>query len=596
MAAQSASLAMPPTAAPTRRKSAWTRLAYLSALFAAAVAAQPADFVFRNGAVYTVTTEQPWAEAVAVSAGRIIYVGSNEGVSQYIGRDTQVVELAHGMLLPGFIDSHAHISSLTGVLDPALTLRGKPPQDVVAALRQFVAQHPNERMIRGGRWILESFPAQGADKHMLDSVVPNIPAVLTSIDGHHMWVNSKALELASIDKNTPDPEPSVSWFQRVPGSNEPTGFVVEEKAIDRVVSALAKAGYPLETHERLLEGFEKGLPILAAAGITTIFDAAARNEPDFYGTLHSLETQGQLPIRVFGAHALLLGLPSKGDPVDEFRTLRRAYHSDLLSAQMIKVFLDGSENNYTGYMLEPYTDRPQTRGQPLWRADDLNRLVQRADAAGIDMHMHVVGDAAARMALDAIAYAADKNGSRDRRHTIAHTIFVHPTDVPRFRRLGAIWQTTPAWAFMSPRNLVVLRAMGETRFAERIYRIGAALDQGAVVTFGSDLDSVNPGAIYAPLDQMQIAHTRQALREPRSAPMPNADQRLDVGDLIRCYTINGAYMLHMEKKIGSIAVGKRADLVVLQNNLFDSDQYDLHEARVLLTMMDGKVTYRSGSQ
>jgi predicted amidohydrolase YtcJ len=568
-------------------------LPFLLVAFSAALAAEPADFVFHNAAVYTVTTEKPWAAAVAVTGDRIVFVGNDREARAYIGKRTQVVDLAHGMLLPGFVDSHAHISSLATIFDPALTLRGQPPEAVLAALRQYVKSHPNEKMVRGGDWILESFLPNGPNKAMLDPILPDRPAVLMSIDGHHMWVNSKTLQLAGITKKTSDPEPGVSWFARDRDTGEPTGFVVEGKAIELVLNRLAGKGYPYETRERLAGGFEQGLPILAASGITTIFDAAAKDETDFYEILHGMEGRGQLTVRVFGAHALLSGFQANRDPIAEFAALRRSYHSDYLSVQMIKAFLDGSENNYTGYMLEPYADRPDTRGEPLWRQPDLNNLLQRADAAGIDVHMHVVGDAAARMALDAIAFATDTNGPRERRHTIAHTIFVHPDDIPRFRRVGAIWQTTPAWAQMSPRNIVVRRAMGETRFAERIYRFRAALDQGVIVTFGSDLDTVNPGAIYKPLDQMEIARTRQPLGRSDFAVMPEEGQRVNVADLIRCYTINGAYMLRMERKIGSIEVGKQADLVVLEKNLFDVSPYDIHRVPILLTMMAGKITYRA---
>jgi len=563
------------------------------ATFSAALGAQPADFVFRNGAVYTVTTEQPWAGAIAVTGERIVFVGNDRDAQEYIGKKTQVIDLAHGMLLPGFVDSHAHISSLATIFDPALTLRGQPPQAVLAALRQYVSSHPHERMVRGGDWILETFLPNGPNKAMLDPILPDKPAVLMSIDGHHMWVNSKTLELAGITQKTPDPEPGVSWFARDADTGEPTGFVVEGKAIELVLNQLAKNGYPYDTRARLAAGFEKGLPILAAAGITTIFDAAAKAETDFYEILHEMERREQLTVRVFGAHALLSGFQADRDPIEEFAALRRRYHSDYLSVEMIKAFLDGSENNYTGYMLEPYADRPDTRGEPLWRQQDLNNLVQRADAAGIDVHMHVVGDAAARMALDAIAFAATTNGPRERRHAIAHTIFVHPDDIPRFRTLGAIWQTTPAWAQMSPRNIVVRRAVGETRFAERIYRFRAALDQGVVVTFGSDLDTVNPGAIYKPLEQMEIARTRQPLGRSDLEAMPEEGQRVNVADLIRCYTINGAYMLRMSKKIGSIEAGKQADLVVLGKNLFDVSPYEIHRVPILLTMMAGKITYRA---
>jgi predicted amidohydrolase YtcJ len=561
---------------------------------AVAASAQPADFVFRNGAVYTVTNEKPWAEAVAVAGGRIVYVGTNSEVVAYIGKNTQVIDLAKGMLLPGFVDAHAHLSGLAGLFDVPLTLRGKQAPDVLAVVRKYVAEHPDERLIRGSGFIVEDFLPDGPNKRMLDTMIPDRPAVMRSIDGHYMWVNSRTLQLAGINANTPDPEPGVSWFQRFPNSREPTGFVIEGKAIAMVIEALQKQGFPFESRERLLKGLTKGLPIVAAAGITTVFDAGApRNESDFYSTLQELESRHELPVRVFGAHILSKGYEPDRDPIQDFNALRRQYHSDTLAAQMIKVVLDGSDNDHTAYMLEPYADNPQTRGQPLWPLAAFNDLVQRADVAGIDLHIHVVGDAAIRMALDAFAHAAEQDGSRDRRNTLAHVNFIHPDDIPRFRQLGVIWNSTPAWNMMSPRNITILHAMGEPRFSERVHRVQAAVEQGVIMDFGSDLESVHPGSIYRPLDQMEIGRTRQALGNPEFPVMPEVSQRMTIAELIRCYTINGAYMLRMEDQIGSISVGKRADLVVLEKNLFDVSPYAIHADPIRLTMMNGTVTYRA---
>lgn len=568
-------------------------LGYATLMVSPAVAAPAADYVFTNGAIYTVSEEQPWAEAVAVKGDRIVYVGSAKGAAEHIGKSTRKIDLAGGMLLPGFIDAHAHTSGFATLADADLADRTAPPEGIVERLRKFVESHPNEKLIRGSGWIYQTFGEAGPTKAMIDEIVPDRPAVLRSIDGHLMWVNSKTLELAGITADTPDPEPGVSWFQRLPGSREPSGFIVEGSAIGIVTSALEKLGYELNSAERLKEGYRLGLPIMSAAGVTAIFDAGISNEPVTYEILRKLEADGKLSIRLFGSHRYYADLPGseQDDPVGDFLKMRQKYHSDLLSVAQIKVAIDGSEDNHTAFMLDPYADIPEFRGKPLLSPERLNDLLQKADANDVDVHMHVVGDAGARMALDAIEYAKDRNGSRDRRHTLTHAILIHPDDIARFRKLGAIWQTTPSWTSMSPRNIAIEKAMGSERFAERMYPLGDAINQGVIVNYSSDLGSLNPAYIFKPLDQIQIGHTRQPIDKPDFNVMPRISQRVSVADSIRAYTINGAYMLRMEKKIGSIEVGKFADLVVLDRNLFDVSPYDLHKAVIKMTMMNGTVTY-----
>jgi predicted amidohydrolase YtcJ len=558
----------------------------LAAITSVALAGEPADFVFRHGAVYTVENEQPWAQAVAVKAGRIVYVGSETGVAEYIGKRTQVVDLANGMLLPGFIDSHAHITASETLPDAALTFRGQPPAVVLSALKRYVEEHPDERIIRGGGWIYEAFPSEGPTKEMIDPFIPDRPAVLKAIDGHNMWVNSKALEIAGIGRDTPDPLPGKSWFQRN-SQGDPTGFIVEHAAMEMLWDRLGARGYPFDSRARLAEGLRQGVPALAAAGITTMFDAGMSDPDTTFEVLRGMEMRGALIVRIYGSY---IYKPGGRDPVAVFNAFKQKYHSENLTIEMLKFFLDGTETNYTAYMLKPFTDRPESRGAPLIEPTTLDDLVQRADAAGIDVHMHVVGDGAAREGLDAVEHAIQHNGPRDRRHTLAHTILVDPADIPRFRRLGVIWQSTPSWTVMNSRNLTVRRLVGEERFSG-IYAFQSAIDQGVVVASGSDLTGLHLGDIYKPLDQMEIGHNRQAIDRPDDEVMPRPSQRLNIADLIRSYTINGAYMLRREHLLGSIKVGKQADLVVLDKNLFDVPDHDIHMVRVLLTMMGGKVTY-----
>lgn len=557
-------------------------------------AQEPADYIFKNGAVYTVESDQPWADAVAVKDGRIVYVGTVARLADFIGQDTKVIDMAGGMLMPGFVDAHVHSQTLTTLLDADLTDRGyATPAQLVERLRAYVDGHPDEKIIRGTGWSLETFGPTGPTKSMLDQLVSDRPVVLDSMDSHYMWVNSKALELADITGATPDPLPGKSWFQRMPGSREPSGFVAEGAAMQMIRQRLIAKGYELGGRALVRKGYERGLPMLAAAGVTTVFDAGMQDTVLADDVLHGLETQGRLPIRVFGSvfYKDLEGVNDDRDPIGLFKSLSAKYHSDYLGLRMIKILVDGSENNYTAYMLEPYSDRPGTRGSPLVSAEELKRFVAEADAAGIDVHMHVVGDAAARIALDAIENAALKNGPRDRRHTLTHVMFIHPDDIGRFTKLGAIWQASPGWTWMNPRMIEDERILGKERFAERTAIAQTAIDRGVIMNFSSDFSSLSPGYPYKPLDQMQIGLTRQPKDQPDFRVMPNERERLHMGDLIRGYTINGAYMLRMETKIGSIKVGKQADLIVLDRNLFNISIYDVHKVSVKFTMMDGKVTY-----
>ncbi|MGH6644152.1 MAG: amidohydrolase, partial [Bradyrhizobium sp.] len=335
-----------------------------------------------------------------------------------------------------------------------------------------------------------------------------------------------------------------------------------------------------------------GMPRLAAAGITTLFDAGSPDQAQTYELLHEMEKHGTLAVRVYGSYRYRPDLKSLAgtDPVQAFCDYRAKYHSQFLKTQMVKLFLDGTETNYTAFMLEPFADRPESRGEPLIAPSALNELLRRLDAAGIDVHVHVVGDAGAREGLDAVEYAIARNGSRDRRHTLAHTILVDSADIPRFRKLGVLWQSTQAWALMNDRNRTVRRMVGERRFSG-IYPFRAAVEQGVVLVGGSDLTSLHDGAIWTPLDNFQIGRTRQPLDRPDIELMPEADQRLDIADLIRSYTINAAYMLRAEREIGSLEVGKKADLVALERNLFDVPAGDIHKVKVDLTMMNGRLTY-----
>jgi hypothetical protein len=255
--------------------------------------------------------------------------------------------------------------------------------------------------------------------------------------------------------------------------------------------------------------------------------------------------------------------------------------------------VDGSESNRTAYYLEPYADRPDWRGEPLLPPEILNRFIREADAEGIDTHVHAVGDAAVRITLDAYEAAFKATSRADRRHTITHAFLTAPSDIARFKQLGVIANTQIQWGVPDPYQLRARAVLGEARW-NQMYSFKSFMDAGVTVAFGTDGLATGYKVVFKPLEAIQAGHTRQEPGKPDGPIQPPISERLDIAQLIRGYTINGAYQMRLEDKIGSIKVGKLADLIVLDRNLFEVAPHEIGKVNVQLTMMDGRTTHRQG--
>lgn len=552
--------------------------------------AVPADYVFRNAKVYTVNHKQPWAEAVAVRGKQIVYVGrdSDRGLRPHIGKSTKVVDLQGRMLMPGFIDGHIHPIA-SSFMTAGADLQYDTREEMLAALRKYAQEHPTGP-VWGFGWRPDMFPASGPHKRELDEIFPDRPAFMINIDFHSLWMNSKALETAKIDRNTPDPVPGFSYYQR-DANGEPTGYLLEPPT---VLPAIA-ATIPLtpQTFGRFLAQW---LPKASAAGLTGVYDAGVPpfgdqgNMIDLYA---DLERRGQLPVRVVASY--IARSPDEAPPVPQVQRLAQRFKSELVHARVLKIMGDGTEGGHTALLLEPYADKPDTRGSSPFSTSQLNALVREADAAGIDVHVHCDGDGCARMALDAIEAAIRANPRRDRRHTICHLVTVDPADLPRFAKLGVIAQVGVNWATADPDTTGTLRErLGHARHSRNVYRARSLIESGARVTFGTDWAAAGYYSTYKPLDVIQIGMTRQLLNKPDGPVLAPADERLTLAQLLQGYTLDAAYQLRLEKQVGSIEVGKRADLIVLEQNLFDVKPHDLHKVRVQATMMNGRLTHAAG--
>ena len=558
-------------------------------LKATAVSAQPAersdakaDIVFRNGPVYPVNGRQAWARAVAVRRRLIVYVGEDAEVEQFVGPSTRVVDLHGRMLLPGFVEGHIH-PIVGATVTRGIDLQYYTREETLKALEAYRSKLGKADTVRGFGWRYSAFPPTGPRKEDLDRIWPETPVILLAVDAHSAWVNSKTLEMAGVTKETKDPIPGFSYFQRDPATGEATGWLVEVPVLVQVMQAAA----PL-TFDYIAESLEQWLPKASAAGITSVFDAGLIIAPAEAGfqLYTDLEEQGKLPFRVVGTY---YHNDPAIDPVPPTQMLRQRFHSELVRASVLKLNMDGGDAQYTAAMLKPYSDRPDTSGDTLLPADLVNDIVRRADNEGIDIHVHSMGDRSTRLALDAIEAAIQANPPRDRRHSIAHLPSVSAEDLPRFATLGVLAQFSAQWAVPDQYwSKVTMARWGKERSGQ-IYRIGSLLRHGTKIALGTDWPAAANYSTFNPLEAIEIAVTRQELGQPGQAPLPPADERISLDEALRANTMGAAYQAGLDNEVGSIEVGKLADLIVLEKNLFEIEPHEIHRTKVAMTVMNGKV-------
>jgi len=541
-----------------------------------AAATAGADTVLLGGRVYTVDAARSWAEAVAIRDGRITYVGTDAGVDAYIGADTSVVDLGGRMLLPAFQDSHIHPIS-GGIEAAACDLNGL--QDLAeyrAAISAYAAENPDVPWILGGGWLMSVFGPGGAPSRLIiDELVPDRPVYLTSSDGHSGWANSKALEIAGITRDTPDPSGGI--IDRDPQSGELIGSL-QEHAMDLVARHI-----PATSLESRLAGLKYAQDMLHEYGITSIQDAnVVADDLEAYATLDKL---GELKLRVV---ASLLWDRARGlEQLQDLQRLRQEYSgSEYLRPTTVKIYQDGVMENYTAAMLEPYLVPGGTRGIPMIEPEFLKQVVTALDAADFQVHFHAIGDAAVRQSLDAIEAAIRANGRRGNRHHIAHVQMLDPADIPRFAELDAVANFQPLWAYADEYvTELTIPFIGPER-ARWMYAIRSVADSGGRIAFGSDwsVSSANP------FPQIETAVTRQDADDASSVVFI-PEERIDLAAAIAAFTIGAAYVNTQDDKTGSIEPGKFADLIVVDRNLFDIDPHEISDARVLLTLLAGEPVY-----
>lgn len=535
---------------------------------------ETADIVFKNGAVYTVDAAKTWAQSLAIKKQKIIYVGTNSGVQRFISNNTKIINLQGKMVLPGFIDSHVHLIT-GGMTLSECNLSGiNKIKNLLEKIRQCKNKFPEKEWITGSGWELTLFERANPSKQLLDNVVADKPVYLESGDGHSAWVNSKALVIAGIGKETE--APSGGRIERDDKTGMPSG-VLRESAM-----RLVAAKIPPPSREDYRLGLRQALTLAGRFGITAVHEANASEQ--LLKTYLEFDQENKLSVRVTAAIRFDRTLGDKQIP--NLISLREKYQGARLKADAVKLFIDGVIESHTAALLLPYVDRPDYSGNPNFQPEALGSLIMRLEAENFQIHVHAIGDRAIRMSLDGFEAAQKINGKRDLRHHIAHLELIDPDDIQRFAHLGVIANFQPLWAYAdSYITDLTIPVLGEKR-ARWLYPMGSVAKTGAVIVGGSDwsVTSMNP------LEAMQTAITRSDPEKKKpSSWIP--EERVDLPTMIAAYTINGAYLNHREKETGSLEVGKKADLIVLDKNLFAVPVNEIRKAKVLLTLIDGKPSY-----
>jgi len=563
-----------------------SRLALVTALAATLAApagaqfsAQPefapieADTIIEDARIYT---PDGWATAMAISHGSIIAIGDASAVEEHRGAGSQVIDLDGLLVMPGLHDMHVHPSGGGLAASRCMIPQGSNAEDSLAVIAGCVAQAQPGEWIDGGGYQNDSFGSTPPNKEMLDRVSPNNPVMLRDISGHSAWASSRALQIAGITRDTPDPEGGI--IER-DANGEPTGILRES------ASGLVAMHIPGPTQDELQAALAWALEDMLSHGITAFDDAGV-----FGATARAyaaLADAGSLKQRVRGC---LWG--EEPDLIEQ----RMLYARDRFSPSCVKLVLDGvPTDGHTAAMVDPYmgmnghghADSARERGLLLIPQDELNQRLAELDRAGLTVKFHAAGDAAVRAGLLAIAYAREQNGWSGAMHNVGHNSFVQMEDLQFGAEIGAAFEFSPYIWYPSPIIADIRKAVGEERM-ERWIPIKDALDAGVLTVPGSDWNVV---PTVNPFIAIETLVTRQA--PGGGGEVLGAQERITLEQAIDIFTRQSARQMNFDHATGTLEEGKLADFIVLDRNIFEIPVTQIHDTKVLYTFIDGEKVYDS---
>ena len=580
--------------------------------------AQDADLVMRNGVIWTVDESNPQVQAIASLNGKLIYVGSNNGVKKHIGKRTKVVDLKGQFAVPGFNDNHVHFEGTGRLLYGLNLLDVSDEGNFVSRIKEVDERYAPGTWIVGGDWSAYETWAAGdvakagrmvdpndpygnlftPSRAMLDGFTQDRPVLVRRFDRKVYMANGKALEIAGIKKGMPDPEGIIVDRDE---SGEPTGILKNpvKGAVESTVLVRDNVGrlfYPLipsPTREQKIKETLRGWEQMRLHGITSYQDMPSPQQVDIY---KELREKGMMTVRVHVRPTL-----ERWEDMAHLG-IKVGFGDEWIRWGAVKAWVDGIMGNSSARFYEPYTHDANRRG--IWRdimfpwdrnPDDpeqlrsrLERLALDADAAGIQLTVHAIGDEANGYILDVIEKLNEKNGKKDRRFRLVHAQVIKEKDIKRFGELGVIAEVQPYHCTDDMRWME--ERIGHER-SRGAYAFKSLWDAGTVVCFGTDSPGTNASRYYLnPMLGLYAAVTRQTLtEEPKGGWFP--DEKITIQQAIQAYTLNSAYATFEENIKGTITVGKLADITVLSANLLNIDPNKIKDVEAIYTVVGGKIVH-----
>ena len=550
-----------------------------------------ADLVVCGGTIHSMDKSKNQFEALAISENKIVYVGDNSGVKEYIGENTRVINLNGESVVPGFVDSHTHPATNFIIGEYLVNLFDLDPveDDYLNAIKDFAKKNPDTKAILGQGFQLNAFPDTGPSKAALDAISDQIPIVMIDSSFHVFWANSKAIEMSGITKDTPDPEGSIIARDE---EGNPSGYFIDAYVFDEVMQLGAITVDIFEKTWLLWQAQANsyGITSFSSGGANAIYepDSVAR-----WKMSKKLEENGKLSLRCNMPY-LICGDEINDDTIGaaiQSLDQNKVYESDFRRIQTVKVYVDGVVEGKSALLLEPYAVDDTTCGYSIMSQEELDRLVYEVNKHGYGIHMHTITDGSARMGVNAIERARKATGNLAPRNTLAHLTLLDPSDMPRMAENDIIGAVQPIWSYRDPVfSELELEFLGEERF-ERMHAYRSMIDAGVTITGSADYGVFED---YRPLAGMQVGATKCSPYEGEKGKkefIRGEQEKTTLYEMLEAYTINGAYQMGMEDKLGSIEVGKLADIAILSANIFEIDIEDLEQERVLYTILDGKIVY-----
>ncbi|MCM3166040.1 amidohydrolase [Peribacillus frigoritolerans] len=528
---------------------------------------QLADVIISSNTVFTGLSDQPEPASIAIKDNKIVAIGTEEEIKHCAGEHTKIYQFKDQLIMPGFHDFHLHIMQGAVALNSINLFAARSEDEALEMIGEFAESKPENQWVIGftwdaGYWYTQQLPT----RHSLDHILPDRPALMFHAEGHYAWVNTKALAIANITRHSENP------FYGIIGKDEngePNG-ILYEKAMDAVI----RHAFNFSNSQKN-EIFSNFLAQAASLGVTSVNDLHGLKTIESLDVFKEFEDNGKLTTRIHLWPAL------NGD-LGHSKQLRETYQSDKLRVSGLKQFIDGVITARTAYLLEPYADQPETRGETSFPLETIKKWVVAADKESFSIRFHAIGDGAIRLALDAYEEAQKTNGKRDSRHSVEHIEVIHPDDIHRFSELGVTVSMQPDHLAMSERG-VYTEQIGAER-EKYVFSINTLQKTGAKLAFGTDF----PIDILNPLLQIYRAVTRI---DSSGKTVWHPHECITLAEALKAYTSGPAYGTFREQELGTLEAGKLADIIVLERNLFEVLVEEIPDIKVLLTMVDGQVVY-----